>query len=271
MCSDSLPVSRRKSHAMHGQRPGKYPTSRSTEAAPETVPRMAATHSRASESTQLRSGRLLHDVFENQVKQLARSLHDEAGQMLGVVCLKLADLANGLPANQRAGVGELQEMVAAFEAELRRISHELRPMILDDFGLLPALEFLRKGVSSRTGMPVSIRSSFGGRLAPTLETALYRIVHESLRSASADGAARVSVSLLRTDTRIECSIRQEGPDTPHESPMRSMRARVEELGGTILVCSGPAGTIETRVSVPLSAGELAGGPDQGLTKPRRTA
>src|SRR5439155_7998261 len=70
--------------------------------------------------------------------------------------------------------------------------YELRPTILDDLGLLPALEFLADGIAKRTGLPIEVVGSTHGRLPPVVETALYRIVQEALTNAvrHADGVRR---------------------------------------------------------------------------------
>src|SRR5206468_1821791 len=85
---------------------------------------------------------------------------------------------------------KVKDMLYEIEEQLRRLSHELRPTILDDLGLLPALEFLTKGVARRTGLEIGLECSIHGRLAPQVETALYRITQEALNNISKHAQAK---------------------------------------------------------------------------------
>jgi signal transduction histidine kinase len=182
---------------------------------------------------------------------MAQSLHDEAGQLLALVYLKLDELTAKVPAAKLGSIGDLRSMLAELESELRRLSHELRPMILDDFGLLPAVEFLRKGVAGRTGMPVSVDGNIRGRLPGVLETALYRITYEALQMASQDGARSVQIAFLREESRVECSIRVEGGAAAHrEGATLAIRQRIEDLSGSLLSCITPSGNFVLVVGIP---------------------
>jgi signal transduction histidine kinase len=86
------------------------------------------------------------------------------------------------------------------ETQLRRLSHELRPTILDDLGLVPAVRFLAEGVAARTGLFIRVNSGIPGRLAPAVETALYRIMQEGM----------TNVAKHATATQIELQLWQNG-------------------------------------------------------------
>jgi signal transduction histidine kinase len=194
----------------------------------------------------------LHDLLETQARRMAQSLHDEAGQLLALIFLKLDELTESVPADQSGSIGDLRSKVSDLETELRRISHELRPLILDDFGLLPAVEFLRQGVSARTGIVISVEGTVRGRMAPRIETALYRIVHESLRMAAQSGAGRVRIAFLRERSRVECSIWQQGGESAiREGVMTAIRQRVEDLSGTLLRCTTPNGNVMMVIGIPV--------------------
>ena len=95
--------------------------------------------------------------------------------------------------------------------QLRHMSHELRPTILDDLGLKPALEFLADGVWRRTGLKVVVDGSPGGRLPTPIETALYRIVQEALTNVTKHArATRVSIVLERSGPFLRCAIHDDG-------------------------------------------------------------
>jgi signal transduction histidine kinase len=194
----------------------------------------------------------LHDLLEKEAKRMAQSLHDEAGQLLALVYLKLDDLTSRVPETQLGSLGELRSMLSRLESELRRLSHELRPMILDDFGLLPALEFLRQGVTGRTGIAITIDGNVCGRLANSVETALYRIVYEALRIAVQGHARNVQITLRRDDRRVICAIRQEGGDgTGQVGALKAIRQRIEDLSGTLLTCDGPDRSVAMVVRMPV--------------------
>src|SRR5947209_18179232 len=75
---------------------------------------------------------------------------------------------------------EIGAILDQAEQQLRRLSHELRPMILDDLGLIPAVHFLAEGIAQRSKLSIQVEGETDARFAPAIETALYRIVHEAL-------------------------------------------------------------------------------------------
>src|SRR6266581_1244203 len=88
-----------------------------------------------------------------------------------------------------------------------RLSHELRPTVLGDLGLKPALEFLAEGVSKRTKQRITVEGFKGERLPVSIETALYRIVQEALNNAAKHArATRVTIRLRRTESAVICSV-----------------------------------------------------------------
>src|ERR1051326_9132744 len=91
----------------------------------------------------------LNDVLEGQAKRIAFALHNEASQLLAAVHLALADIASRLPAENARELHTARGMLDQVEHRLRNLAHELRPPILDDLGLVPALEFLGETVSKR--------------------------------------------------------------------------------------------------------------------------
>src|SRR5438094_6379707 len=116
--------------------------------------------------------RALNQRLEEEARRIAHALHDEAGQLLVSVYLALDDtLAGQLQPDARERLTETRALLEQVEAQLRRLSHELRPTILDDLGLKPAIEFLADGISKRTGRAVAVIGSTGGRLSGSVETA----------------------------------------------------------------------------------------------------
>ena len=204
----------------------------------------------------------LNETLEEEVKRIAHLLHDEAGQLLAAVHIAIEDLARELPPPARERLGKIREFLVQVEAQLRQLSHELRPMILDDLGLVPALEFLAKGVSGRIGLSIVVEGSEIGRFPPGIETALYRIVQEAVsnvcRHARAD---RVNIRLQRDAGAIRCSIGDDGIgfDVPSVLAKKGergigligIRERLHLLKGTLRVNSTPGQGTELSISIPL--------------------
>ena len=205
--------------------------------------------------------RHLNETLEEEAKRIAHALHDEAGQLLVSVYLSLDSLDAEIP-QARPRLQEVRGLLHQMEEQLRRLSHELRPTILDDLGLLPALEFLADGIAKRTGLPIEVGGSTHGRLPPVVETALYRIVQEALTNAvrHAD-AARVRVELQREPQAIRCSIADDGVgfDAPTVLAHRGgpglglvgIRERLEAVRGSVQIISAPGQGTRLHVAIPL--------------------
>jgi signal transduction histidine kinase len=211
------------------------------------------------------SERALHALnqrLEEEARRIAHALHDEAGQLLASVHLALAGLAVRLPPPARARVAQVRALLEQVEAQLRRLSHELRPTVLDDLGLIPALEFLAEGMSKRAGVAVVVTGSTGGRLPSQVEIVLYRAVQEGLTNVAKHAQARrVTVHLERHAEEIVCSIRDNGrgfdtSDRPGLTDRQGLgligiRERVAALGGTLLIASSPGEGTTLEVAIPL--------------------
>jgi signal transduction histidine kinase len=191
---------------------------------------------------------------ELERQRLARELHDETGQALTSILLGLKQLDGESP----EGVAELRELVVETLQDVRRLAVELRPKVLDDFGLVPALERLTQGFSEHTGISVDLEASaLTERLPVEVETAIYRIVQESLTNVVKHAQANsVSVVLTRGDGRIKAVIEDDGmgfePEAGSEGiGLVGMRERIELLDGSLTVeSSGRSGTT-VAVEVPV--------------------
>jgi signal transduction histidine kinase len=206
--------------------------------------------------------RRLNEALEEEARRIAHALHDEAGQLLASVHIRLEEVASELPPPARARLRDVRELLDQIEAQLRRLSHELRPTILDDLGLHPALDFLAQGVSARAGLAVTVEGSTAGRLPPPIETVLYRIVQEALTNASRHArASRVTVRIERDARAVRCSIRDDGVgfDAPAvlAQPgtgglgLIGMRERLAPVGGRLEISSAPGRGTTLAVEVPL--------------------
>src|SRR5205807_1508025 len=140
------------------------------------------------------------DAQELERRRLARELHDETGQALTSILLGLKTLEETVDGEgPHAAVADLRELVVATLQDVRRLAVELRPKVLDDFGLVAALERLTETYAEQTGMLVRFESGLAGeRLPAEVETALYRIVQESLTNIVKHAHARaISIALTR--------------------------------------------------------------------------
>src|SRR5437773_1079680 len=138
--------------------------------------------------------RRLNEMLEEEARRIAHALHDDAGQLLVSVHLALKDVADGLPPRARDRLMGIRAPLDEIERHLRRLSHELRPTVLDDLGLVPALEFMVQGVSARAGIPIAVEGPKSPRLPALVEVALYRVVQEAVRNATKHaGAKRVDI------------------------------------------------------------------------------
>ena len=228
----------------------------------ESLATRAATAVDLSERVSRDAVRRVVDAQEAERARLARELHDETGQALTSILLGLKSLEESVEsADGGAAFAELRDLVVATLHDVRRLAVELRPAVLDDFGLVPALERLRDSISEQCQIAVEVQSDLDGqRLPAEIETALYRIVQESLTNVvkHAD-ASRVTVWLRRpSDRNVELVIHDDGagfdPNEVRDGGLGlvGMRERVALLGGRMSVESSEgAGTMLT-AEVPLA-------------------
>lgn len=204
--------------------------------------------------------RRLNDMLEAQSKRIACAIHDESAQLLVSVHLAVADAARKAPADTAKELQAVRGLLDQIEERLRNLSHELRPPILDDLGLVPALEFLSDSISKRWGLPVSVEASINRGLPATVETTLYRITQEALTNVTKHArATQAQVSLLQTDRTITCSVRDNGIgfDAPVASSNRQglglvgIKERVTALGGTFRLGPNEGWGTDLTVEIPL--------------------
>jgi signal transduction histidine kinase/CHASE1-domain containing sensor protein len=212
--------------------------------------------------------RQLLDAHEAERRRIAHELHDQAGQLLVSVHLALEAALTELPPQFRGCFNPMRDHLDDIETQLRRISHELRPTILDDLGLLPALQFLAEGVTARTGLRICVESSLEGRLAPHIETALYRIMQEGLTNITKHAAATHVRLQLRRDTQtVQGLLQDDGvgfdvdrtmqPGASRGLGLLGMQERLGALGGTLQIISSPGQGTTLQIMVPVTPWEAA--------------
>jgi signal transduction histidine kinase len=214
----------------------------------------------------------LNETLETEARRIAHALHDEAGQLLVTVHLALEKLVQSLPPGFETQVQEVRARLGDVEKELRRLSHELRPPMLDDLGLIPALDFMAQGISKRSGLEISVEGWVPKRLPPLAEMVLYRAVQESLTNATKHAqAGRVTIGLQQQrrarSNWLVCSVKDDGVGfqvAPGADGARrglgllGMRERIHALGGCLDINTGPGMGTELVISLPCPDTRSAG-------------
>jgi signal transduction histidine kinase len=197
---------------------------------------------------------------ELERRRLSRELHDETGQALTSILLGLKPLEEALANHpSRAALAELRELVVTALQDVRRLAVELRPKVLDDFGLVPALERLSETFAEQTGIRVEFSSAIPvDRLPSELETALYRVVQESLTNiAKHSHADRVSILLTRKQSSVAAVIEDNGDGFDAGSTQEEgfglvgMRERLALMDGTLQIESSEGSGTTVVAEVPL--------------------
>lgn len=203
--------------------------------------------------------RRLNDLLEQEAKRVAYALHDQAGTILATVYLQLAEIAADAPPHQVARVQRVTAHLDQVREQLRHLSHEVRPPILDELGLVPALRFLAEGIQKRSGLLISVDGATPVHTAPAVNTTLYRVVQEALTNVQQHArATRASVRIWREGGRVHCLVRDNGGgfdvarlrDGRHGLGLVGMEERVRALGGDFQIVSGPGQGTTVRLSVP---------------------
>jgi signal transduction histidine kinase len=206
--------------------------------------------------------RHLNETMEGEIKRIAHSVHDEAGQLLDAARLAMSGVTSEASPLLRERLGEIASILDQVETELRRLSHELRPMILDDLGLVPALQVLVEGTARRSGITVQFETSLAGRPSGNVETAIYRIVQEALTNVVRHAQAKnVKIQVARDAKRaIHCLCRDDGLGFDVVSVLSrghrgglgliGIRERLNAVGGTLHVHSEPGWGTELRIEIP---------------------
>ncbi len=201
------------------------------------------------------SARLV-EVQEAERKALSRELHDEVGQALSAVLIEMRNLAAGVgkwPEEQiRQHAETIKGLVEGAVRVVRNMALLLRPSMLDDLGLIPALRWQAREVSKRTGMDVTVATEIEEEHLPEeYKTCIYRIVQEALHNATRHSqATAVRVRVQQAAGGLTLTIQDDGKgfDAAHSKGMGllGIEERAAQLGGHSVVHSGDGmGTVIT--------------------------
>lgn len=219
---------------------------------------------RMQEELRLLSRRLL-SVQEEERKRISRELHDVVAQTLTGINVRLAMLITETTASAKdlhKKIAMTQRLVQKSVEIVHRFARDLRPTVLDDLGLVPALQSYFKSFKDQTGLPVEL-AAFAGveKLDGGAKTVLYRIVQESLANVVQHAqASRVRVLIAKRKGLVRMDVHDNGRgfDTQRVGSaeegkhlgLLGMRERVEMIGGTFCVQSAPGKRTTIRVEVP---------------------
>jgi PAS domain S-box-containing protein len=207
------------------------------------------------------------EVREAERTRIARELHDELGQVLTALKMDVELLGAKIP-HDRADLAEhaasMNNLLDSTVATTRRISSDLRPLVLDDLGLGAAAEWLLEGLAQRAGIAFELKIDPAcAELGEPHASTLFRVMQESLTNVARHArATRVAVRLAREGGDAVLTIADNGVGMnadarakPGSFGLRGIRERVLLLGGVLSIVADPAGgtTVSARLPMPIAA------------------
>lgn len=203
-------------------------------------------------------------IREEEKTRVARELHDELAQSLTALKMDtiwVRERAGGVPQEAAAKLDGMLAMLDRAVASTRRIAADLRPLLLDDLGLVPAIEWLASNFTQRHGVPVSLSVDQDLDLREPYATAVFRIVQESLVNVAKHAAAtRVSVDIEYAGGEIVLAVADNGrgfstsaPRKPQSLGLLGLGERAQLLKGTANVTSKPGEGTKVDVRIPVEA------------------
>jgi len=220
----------------------------------------------STEQLQALSRRLV-DIQESERRQFSRELHDRIGQNLTALGINLDILRSqcngGSGADMQSRLADSAALLESTAGAVENVMSELRPPMLDDYGLLPALQWYGNEFAGRTGIEVKVQGDeHMARLEPATEIALFRIAQEALNNIAKHAQAHVvDVVLQRHDSNWVMTVTDDGVglDTAssasarrrHGLGMMTMRERTQAVGGHFEIGGARGSGTRVKVQVPV--------------------
>jgi signal transduction histidine kinase len=205
------------------------------------------------------------EQHEEERRRLSRELHDESAQVFAALKLQLGLVRESVPEGQRPGLDRATELVGSGIRSIRNVARDLRPSLLDDLGLVPALRALADDFQRQTGIKARLAAPDPlPELSDEAELALFRSMQEGLSNVARHaGAESVTVTLTATEGEMALRVCDDGrglgdPESGDSGRLRSgtglvgMRERVYALGGTLRMAKIDEGGSELEVRLPLT-------------------
>lgn len=243
---------------------GRVPPSGGDHAGPaQTDAAVAEAVSEGPDSTRREVLAEIIDAQEAERARIARDLHDDVGQALTSVLLGIGLIGRALGTEPRIDeardrVEDLRDVVADALDRTRQLAFDLRPTVLDDIGLVPTLERLADDLAGRTGVVVEIADELPDeRLAPHVETVLYRVVQEALTNVVRHAQASTAhVALVRRGDNVRAVISDDGRgfdviDETRNVGIDGMTERARLVGGHLDIASADGAGTTVTLEVPL--------------------
>jgi signal transduction histidine kinase len=207
-----------------------------------------------------RLSRRLVDAQEAERRSISRELHDEVGQTLGALLVDIGHLSNLLPAEDRITqeqIGRIKKAAETAVKSIRDIALLLRPPMLDDLGLVPALEWQARETSRRGEMEVEVHAEeLKGDLPDEVKVGIYRLVQEALQNAATHAHAKNATVLLKRERNsVVVEIIDDGkgfqPERTRGMGILGMEERVRQLGGVLAIRSTPGKGTAVHAELPI--------------------
>lgn len=207
------------------------------------------------------------NVQEEERSRIAHDMHDGVSQLIIGALYETQAAKQSLPARPGVALNKVQavqSLLKQMETEIRRVIHDLRPIILDTMGLIPALRQYAETFSELFGIPCSVHVSGSPlRLMPAAETAIYRIVQEAMHNVGTHSTATMAqIYVLFKPTKMRVVVRDNGQgfdyqgvlkDTTEHLGLMGMKERALSIGGTLEVDSAPRYGTRIIFQAPLQA------------------
>ncbi len=205
-----------------------------------------------------------HAIREEEKTRVARELHDELAQSLTALKMDTIWVRDNVAAAPQSVAPKLAEMLSMLDkavASTRRIAADLRPLLLDDLGLVPAIEWLVSNFSQRSGVATRLQADEALELPEPYATAVFRIVQESLVNVGKHAhATEVTVSVERIGDTVTLAVQDNGqgfvtsaPRKPHSLGLMGLHERAQLLRGAASIESEPGKGTRVEVRIPLQA------------------
>jgi signal transduction histidine kinase len=207
-----------------------------------------------------RLSRRLVEAQEAERQSISRELHDEVGQTLGALLVDVGHLSDLLPPDDKIAQEQIGRIKTAAETAVKSIRDMallLRPPMLDDLGLVPALEWQARETSRRGDMEVEVHAEeLTGDLSDEVKVGIYRLVQEALQNAAAHAHAKnAKVIVRREGVSVVVEIIDDGrgfqPERTRGMGILGMEERVRQLGGTFFVRSAPGKGTMVHAELPI--------------------
>jgi signal transduction histidine kinase len=207
--------------------------------------------------------RRLVNAQEAERRSISRELHDEVGQTLGVLLMDIGHLSSLLSRTDKPVAEQIGRIKTAAELavkSIRDIALLLRPPMLDDLGLVPALEWQARETSRRSEMEVDVQAQEPAADPPNeVKVCIYRVAQEALRNAATHARAKTATIILKSkEHSVVVEISDDGagfePERTRGVGILGMEERVRQLGGSFEIRSVPGKGTTVQAELPLTSG-----------------